>query len=131
MAAERKVGKGVGGSDDLLPGTLDAMILACVANAPNHGYGIARDIARRAGGDLLVEEGSLYPALHRLQARGDLTFEWKTTEFNRRGKFYSLTASGKKRLRVEMDAWQRMSAAVSHVLGLMPMGGTNHSPKAV
>lgn len=130
MAPERN-GKETGGGDDLLPGTLDAMILACVADAPNHGYGIARDIARRAGGELLVEEGSLYPALHRLQARGDLSFEWKVTEFNRRGKFYSLTTAGKKRLRSEVDAWQRMSSAVSLVLGVLPTSATHRAAKLV
>jgi len=131
MATGRSVGKKVGGGEELLPGTLDAMILACLADAPNHGYGIARDIARRAGGEFLVEEGSLYPALHRLQARGDLSFEWKATEFNRRGKFYSLTTAGKKRLRAEVDSWQRMSVAVSHVLGLLPAVVVLRSPKSV
>src|SRR6185295_17544838 len=103
---------------DLIQGTLDAMVLRTLARAPNHGYGIARAIEAASGGRLAIEEGSLYPALHRLERRGDLSAEWRTTELNRRAKYYALTPRGRKRLESEVAAWIEVSGAVSRVLGL-------------
>ncbi len=100
----------------VLQGTLDAMILATLARAPAHGYAIARAIERASGGILLVEEGSLYPALKRLRQRGDIDAEWQTTASGRRGKVYRLTADGRARLGAERALWADYTAAVARVL---------------
>src|SRR5262245_24911889 len=94
---------------DILQGTLDVMILRTLQFGDRHGYGIARAIERTSGGVLTIEEGSLYPALYRLEKRGDLTHEWRTSELNRRAKFYRLTPRGLRKLRDEMSMWQRLS----------------------
>ncbi|MCC6428141.1 MAG: PadR family transcriptional regulator [Phycisphaerales bacterium] len=101
---------------EILQGTLDVMILRTLERAETHGYGIARAIERSSGGVLAVEEGSLYPALYRMEKRGDLTHEWKTSELNRRAKFYRLTPSGRKRLVHEVEQWEKLSHAVGRVL---------------
>ncbi len=101
---------------ELLRGTLDMMILRTVADEPRHGYGVVRRIEQTSGGVLGVEEGSLYPALHRLVKRGLLTAEWGTSENNRRAKFYRLTAAGRKRLKRDQTAWSAMAAAVTRVM---------------
>src|SRR5215210_607395 len=101
---------------DLLQGTLDLLILKTVSWGPAHGYAIARWIQQLTGDVLTVGEGSLYPALHRLEERGWVRAEWRLSDNNRRAKFYSLTADGRRQLRSEADTWSRFVAAVGHVL---------------
>ena len=100
----------------LLHGTLDALILKTLARGPLHGYAIARFIEETTGEAVLIEEGSLYPALYRMERRGWLDAEWGTSELGRRAKLYRLTDAGRERLEEEMDIWQRFSAGVSKVL---------------
>ena len=107
-------------SIDFLKGTLDLMVLKTLSWAPTHGYGIARWIEQCTDDTLSVEEGSLYPALHRLEERGLITAEWGTTERNRRAKFYRLTTAGKKHLKHSYDYWSRFAGAVSKVLETAP-----------
>ena len=102
--------------NDLLPGTLDLMILKTLERAPMHGYGIAQAIKRLSDEVLRVEEGSLYPALQRLLLRGWVKAEWKMTETNRRARFYTLTAAGRKQLGVELSEFEQMIAAIGRVL---------------
>ena len=101
---------------DLLQGTLAALILKALSWGPLHGYGIARWIEQVTEDDLIVEEGSLYPALHRLQARGLLTSQWTMSDTNRRVRCYSLTEEGRQQLRAEMSRWERFSVAVTRAL---------------
>jgi len=101
---------------DLLPGTLDMLILKTLSRAPLHGYGIALSIKRHSGDALTVEEGSLYPALQRLLLQDWVKAEWKMTETNRRARFYSLTAAGRKQLNVELSEFEQMMAAIRRVL---------------
>jgi PadR family transcriptional regulator, regulatory protein PadR len=101
---------------DLLQGTLAALILKALSWGPLHGYGIARWIEQVTGDELLVEEGSLYPALHRLQARGLVTSQWNLSDTNRRVRCYTLTEQGRQQLRAELSRWERFSAAVSRAL---------------
>lgn len=101
---------------DLFQGTLDVLILKAVSWAPVHGYAIARWLQQTTDDVLRVEEGSLYPALHRLEARGWIVAEWGLSENNRRAKFYELTTLGRRQLRVEASTWVRFAAAVSRVL---------------
>ncbi|HXN51824.1 MAG TPA: PadR family transcriptional regulator [Candidatus Acidoferrum sp.] len=101
---------------DLLQGTLDLLVLKALAKAPMHGYGVAEWIHESSQDVLRVEEGALYPALHRLELRGLLSSEWGASDNNRRAKFYALTAAGRKRLAEETEYWRRMSAAVARVL---------------
>jgi PadR family transcriptional regulator PadR len=101
---------------ELLQGTLDLLILKALARGGMHGYGVAEWIHQTSEDVLKVEEGALYPALHRLELRGLLSSEWGTSDNNRRAKFYSLTASGKKQLAQETEFWQRMSGAVARIL---------------
>ena len=103
---------------ELMPGTLDLLILKTLTRAPLHGYGIALSIKRLSDEVLTVEEGSLYPALHKLEQEGWIKAEWKQTENNRRAKFYSLTRLGRRQLETETANWQRLSAAISHVVQL-------------
>jgi transcriptional regulator len=102
--------------NELLPGTLDLLILTTLKRAPMHGYGIALAIKRLSDDALKVEEGSLYPALQRLLLQGWVKAEWKMTETNRRARFYTLTAAGKKQLSVELSEFQQMIAAIGRVL---------------
>jgi len=102
--------------NDLLPGTLDMLILKTLARAPLHGYGIALSIKRLSEDVLTVEEGSLYPALQRLLLAGWVKAEWKQTETNRRARYYTLTADGRKQLGVELTEFERMIAAIGRVL---------------
>ncbi len=102
--------------NDLLPGTLDLMILKTLERAPMHGYGIAQAIKRLSDEVLTVEEGSLYPALQRLLLQGWVKAEWKMTETNRRARFYTLTAGGRKQLGVELSEFDQMIAAIGRVL---------------
>jgi transcriptional regulator len=105
---------------DLLPGTLDLLILKAVSLGPLHGYGILLRIQQVSGGALLVEQGALYPALYRLEEQDLLAAEWGTSENNRRAKYYSLTRVGEKRLRQETESWNRVAAAMSAVLRAKP-----------
>lgn len=103
-------------SPELLQGTLDMMILKSLTSGPNHGYGIARRIRQTSGDVLSVEEGSLYPALHRLEKRGAIESEWRQSESNRRAKYYRLTTAGRAQLKSERAAWEQVSGAISRVL---------------
>lgn len=105
-------------TDDLLPGTLDMMILRTLRRAAMHGYDIAEWIQQSSDEVLLVEEGALYQALHRLELRGLLDSEWGLSENNRRAKFYRLNTLGRKHLAAETLRWTRLSAAVSRVMGI-------------
>ncbi len=100
----------------LLHGALDALILKTLTRGPSHGYAIARFVETSTGDAVLVEEGSLYPALYRLERRGWVDAEWGTSELGRRAKLYSLTAAGRKRLAEETATWRRFSAGVSKLL---------------
>ena len=101
---------------DLIPGTLDLLILKALGVSSMHGYGIAEWIHQRSHDVLQVDEGALYPALHRLEMRGLLTSTWAASENNRRAKFYRVTRAGRKHLEVESLRWNRLSAAVGFVL---------------
>src|SRR6187200_3633634 len=98
-------------SADLLPGTLDLLILKSVSLGAQHGYGVLLRIEQITGGALSVEQGALYPALYRLEHQGLLDTEWGTSDNNRRAKFYTLTALGRKRLKAETERWQRNALA--------------------
>lgn len=101
---------------DLLQGTLDLLILKTLALEPMHGYGIAQRIQLTSEELLKVEEGSLYPALYRLEEQGWIKAEWGASENNRRAKFYQLTAAGRRQLTAEISNWERLSLAISRVL---------------
>jgi len=101
---------------DLLQGTLDLLILKALARGAMHGYGVAEWIHQTSEDVLRVEEGALYPALHRLELRGLLAAEWGLSDNNRRAKYYSLTAAGRKHLAQETEFWRRMSGAVARIL---------------
>jgi len=102
---------------DLLQGTLDLLILKTVALEPMHGYGISQRIQQISKDVLRVQQGSLYPALYRLEQQGWITSEWSTSENNRRAKYYRLTKAGRKQLEAETSDWERLSAAVAQILG--------------
>jgi transcriptional regulator len=97
----------------ILPGTLDLLILRAVPLGPQHGYGVLLRIEQIYGTALVIEQGALYPALYRLEHQGLLKSEWGVSDNNRRAKFYELTAAGRKRLKLEMDSWNRLSAAMA------------------
>lgn len=101
---------------DLLRGTLDLLVLRTLITGPRHGYAIADEILRNSGDELLVEEGALYPALHRLSARGWVESEWGVSENNRKARYYALTPAGRRQLRTQTAEWDRYVAAVSRVL---------------
>jgi transcriptional regulator len=101
---------------DLLQGTLDLLILKALAKGSMHGYGVAEWIHESSQDVLRVEEGALYPALHRLELRGLLASEWGTSDNNRRAKYYALTPTGRKQLAQETEYWRRLSGAVARVL---------------
>jgi PadR family transcriptional regulator PadR len=101
---------------ELLQGTLDLLILKALAKEAMHGYGVAEWIHESSQDVLRVEEGALYPALHRLELKGLLSSEWGTSDNNRRAKYYALTTAGRKRLVEETEYWRRMSGAVARVL---------------
>ena len=100
----------------LLHGTLDALILKTLAGSPRHGYAIARFIETESGDAVTVEEGSLYPALYRLERRGWVEAEWAMSELGRRARFYKLTRRGRAQLATETDAWRQFAAGVSKIL---------------
>jgi PadR family transcriptional regulator len=101
---------------ELLPGTLDMLILKAVNRGPAHGYAVAQFIQHASREVLRVEEGALYPALHRLEVRGLLKSEWGTSENNRRAKYYRLTPAGRRELDAEHEYWTRVAAAVTRVM---------------
>jgi PadR family transcriptional regulator, regulatory protein PadR len=101
---------------DFVQGTLDVLVLKIVGLEPQHGFAISQRLKHVSGDVLQVSEGSLYPALHKLEQEGWITAEWKPTEGNRRAKFYSLTRLGRKYLKEESAKWDRLSNAVSQVL---------------
>jgi PadR family transcriptional regulator PadR len=100
----------------LLQGTLDLLILRTLLFGPEHGQGIARAIQAMSGNEILIDHGSLYPALQRLEARGFVSAKWGTSGNNRKARFYRLTSSGKKQINVERSQWERVAAAVGRVL---------------
>ncbi len=101
---------------DFLQGTLDVLLLKILALEPLHGWAVNQRLKAVSGNVLQVSEGSLYPALHKLEVGGWITAEWKPTENNRRAKFYSLTSAGRKALTEQAADWERLSTAVSQVL---------------
>jgi transcriptional regulator len=103
---------------EILPGTLDLLILRTLQTRPLHGWAISERIQQISQDVLQITQGSLYPALHRLEHRGWVNAEWSISELGRRAKFYRLTASGRRRLAVETSEWDRMSAAISRVMKL-------------
>jgi transcriptional regulator len=108
---------------DLLQGTLDLLTLKTLSGAPLHGYGIAARIHQLSDDVLRVEEGSLYPALYRLEQRGMIKSEWKTTVNKKEAKFYSLTRKGRKEMDAEAESWVRLSTAVGRVIEAIEHGG--------
>src|SRR5215471_49845 len=102
---------------ELLQGTLDLLILRTLIFGSQHGQGIARAIQQTSKEELLVEHGALYPALHRLEDRDWISAKWGTSSNNRKARFYSLTAAGRKQLAKETTKWKRLSAAIGRVLG--------------
>lgn len=107
---------------DLMQGTLDLLVLKTVSTGPMHGYGIAARIHQLSDEVLRVEEGSLYPALYRLEERGLIKSEWKTTVNKKEAKFYSLTRKGRREMDAEAEGWTRLSSAVGRVLAAIERG---------
>jgi PadR family transcriptional regulator PadR len=106
----------------LLQGTLDLLILQILDAGKEHGQGIARAIEEQSGSTLLVDHGSLYPALQRLEARGWIAAEWGTSSNNRKARFYTLTKTGRRELAAQTDQWRQLTAAIGRVLGLAGEG---------
>lgn len=104
------------GKNELLQGTLDMLILKAISLGPLHGYGVLLRIQQISGGALEILQGSLYPALYRLETRGWIGSEWGESENKRRAKYYRLTAAGRRRLREETEQWNRMTSAIASVL---------------
>jgi PadR family transcriptional regulator PadR len=107
---------------DLLQGTLDLLILKSLSTGANHGYGIATRIHQLSDDVLKVEEGSLYPALYRMEEQGLIESEWSVTENNRKAKFYKMTRKGRTAAQAEVDGWLRLSSAVTRVLRAIEQG---------
>ena len=105
---------------DLLPGTLDMLILKAVSLKPLHGYGVLLRIQQISGDALEIPQGSLYPALYRLEQQELIAAEWGTSDNNRKAKFYSLTPAGRRRLREEAASWNRLAAAIAAALAATP-----------
>ena len=106
----------MGKPTDLVQGTLDLLILKTISLEPMNGWAIAKRIVQISNEVLQVQQGSLYPALHRLEHQGWIKAEWRESENNRRAKYYSLTASGRKQLKSELENWLRLSSAIGHVI---------------
>jgi len=102
---------------DLPQGTLDLLILRTLALEPQHGWGISERVQQMSSDVLCIQQGSLYPALHRLERRGWIKAHWGASDNNRRAKYYQLTAAGRRQLEAEKDNWQKLTAAVAQVLG--------------
>ena len=105
---------------EILPGTIDLLVLKAVSLGPQHGYGILLRIEQISRGHLPVQQGTLYPALYRLEDRGYLATEWGTSQNNRRAKFYSLTPAGRKQLREERSSWEQVVAGITAALRATP-----------
>ncbi len=105
---------------DLLPGTLDMLILKAVSLKPLHGYGVLLRIGQISNNALEIPQGSLYPALYRLEHQGLLTAKWGESENNRRAKYYTVTPAGRKRLRAETAGWNRLASAIAAALATTP-----------
>lgn len=105
---------------DLFTGTLDILILKAVSWGPSHGYAIGRWIRDTTSDDVIVQEGALYPALHRLERKGWLAEEWGLTDTGREAKYYTLTPAGRAHLRAEAKRWTRFSSAISRALDAVP-----------
>jgi PadR family transcriptional regulator len=103
---------------DLVQGTLDLLLLKILALEPLHGWAVSQRLKQVSGEVLQVSDGSLYPALHKLENEGWITAEWKTSELGRRAKFYSLTRLGRRQLATESANWDRLSSAINHVVKL-------------
>jgi transcriptional regulator len=103
---------------DLVQGTLDLLVLKIIALEPNHGWAISQRLKQVSSEALQVSDGSLYPALHKLELAGWIVAEWKTGELGRRAKFYSLTRAGRRRLDQETEDWRRLSSAINRVVQL-------------
>ena len=106
----------MGKTAELLPGTLDMLILKAVSLKPLHGYGVLLRIRQISGDALEIPQGSLYPALYRLEHQGLIAAEWSQSENNRRAKYYTLTAAGRRRLREETAGWNRLASAIAAAL---------------
>src|SRR5215469_12187745 len=104
------------GKQDVLQGTLDLLILKAVSLEPTHGYGILLRIQQLSGGKLQILQGSLYPALYRMETRGWIASEWGESENNRRAKYYKLTGQGRRQLQAETENWKRLSSGIAGVL---------------
>lgn len=111
------------GSRELFPGTLDMLILKALSLGPAHGYGVLGRIEETSGGLLTLEQGSVYPALARLERRGVITSEWGRSSNNRRARFYRLSPSGRTRLTAELTRWEEMVRAVFNVLEVRTIEG--------
>jgi PadR family transcriptional regulator len=110
--------KGRGEKSDLLQGTLDLLVLKALQLEPLHGFGVAKRIQQLSSDVLRIEEGSLYPALYRLEERGWISADWGTSDNNRRAKYYALTRAGRRQLEAEEASWAKLSGAVNQVLTL-------------
>jgi PadR family transcriptional regulator PadR len=110
----------VGKQLELLQGTLDMLILKAVSLGPLHGYGVLLRIQQISGGQLEIQQGSLYPALYRLEHQGLIACEWGESDNNRRAKFYKLTSSGRRKLQNETDKWNRMASVINSILSQRP-----------
>jgi PadR family transcriptional regulator PadR len=115
-----RLGETVANSAELLPGTLDLLILKALSLGRLHGYGVLLRIEQISGGALHIQQGALYPALYRLEQQGLIESEWGTSENNRRAKYYHLTAPGRKRLRDESASWNRLAEAIATALQARP-----------
>jgi PadR family transcriptional regulator, regulatory protein PadR len=102
---------------DVLQGTLDLLVLKTLSQQPMHGWGISHRIEQLSNGTFQVGQGSLYPALHRLERKGWIAAEWRTTENNRKARYYALTRAGRKALGCELASWRQLAASVELVLG--------------
>ena len=107
---------------DLLQGTLDLLILKAVSLGPLHGYGVLLRIQQISGEELVIQQGSLYPALYRLEHQGVIVSKWGESENNRRAKYYRLTRVGRERLEAETDKWNRMAGIIGNILRATPEG---------
>lgn len=107
---------------ELMQGTLDMLILKAVSLGGLHGYGVLLRLQQLTGGQLQIQQGSLYPALYRLERQSLIASEWGESENKRKAKFYTLTSSGRKQLKAEAESWKRFSAVVASVLGAIPEG---------
>jgi PadR family transcriptional regulator, regulatory protein PadR len=107
---------------DLVQGTLDMLILKAVSLGPLHGYGVLLRLQQLTGGRLLIQQGSLYPALYRLERQRLIASEWGESDNKRKAKFYTLTPAGRKQLKADADSWNRFSTVVTSVLDALPEG---------